>query len=147
LPLALPRLFQMAAAQFRWEIQRYKLLKQASASDCIQAIMPDVILLEKNLNDIPGTDIIMSSGIKDYFICRSKFESYKLCLALKIYRIKYDKLPDSLQQLTPEILPKIPIDPETGKNYIYKPEVNGFRLSGHEEIKYQTWDIKPEKTK
>ncbi|MFA7231623.1 MAG: hypothetical protein WC071_10170, partial [Victivallaceae bacterium] len=80
----------------------------------------------------------------------AQFESCKLCLALKIYHIKYGKFPDSLQQLVPEILPDIPVDPETGKDYKYQSEINGFQLSGDKKynaIKYKTWNITTEKTK
>ena len=88
---------------------------------------------------------------------RAVFEPYKLCLALKIYHIKYGMFPDSLQQLVPEILPEIPIDPETGNEYKYQAEADGFLLSSWRkfrrsgssstDIKYQTWKIAPEKAK
>jgi hypothetical protein len=75
---------------------------------------------------------------------------------LKIYKAQHGRFPDSLQQLVPGILPKIPCSLWDGKDYVYKPEDNGFTLQGNDEagfirgfndIKYRPWDIKLEKIK
>jgi len=47
-------------------------------------------------------------------------------LANRTYRQKYGKFADSLNQLTPEILPSLPLDSFTGKNYIYRKRDKGF---------------------
>jgi len=47
-------------------------------------------------------------------------------IANRIYRQKYGKFADSLDQLTPEILPALPLDPFTGKDYVYKKTNKGF---------------------
>ncbi|MBN1446079.1 MAG: hypothetical protein JW957_08245 [Candidatus Omnitrophica bacterium] len=44
----------------------------------------------------------------------------------RIYREKHGKFADSLSQLTPEILPSLPLDPFTGKDYIYRRTNKGF---------------------
>ncbi|MFH1905504.1 MAG: hypothetical protein ABIK53_08300 [bacterium] len=49
-------------------------------------------------------------------------------LALKIYKAKYGTYPDSLAKLTPDILEKIPSDPFTDMNLIYKRAKHGFIL-------------------
>ncbi|MFA6100675.1 MAG: hypothetical protein WCV67_09645 [Victivallaceae bacterium] len=144
----LPRLLQSAAAWVRWKIQEDKLFKQMSASTNYRAIESAVNSLQKDLREIPGFFKSMAfPGIWQYFYYRAQFESCKLCLALKIYHIKYGRFPDSLQRLVPEILSEIPVDPQTGRDYRYQPETNGFCLSGSYSIKYQTWDIKPEGAK
>ena len=148
----LPRLYQSAAAWVRWKIQYDKLLKHAAASTNLQIMMPEIKSMRMSMNEIPGIFIRKTEAtIWQYFSFRGQFESRKLCLALKIYHIKYGKFPDSLQQLVPEILPKIPVCPDTGKDYIYQPETNGFHLltgcRSFNNIKYQTWDIKPEQAK
>ena len=43
-----------------------------------------------------------------------------------IYKQKHGEYVDSLDQITPEILQALPIDPFTGKNYIYKKKARGF---------------------
>ena len=50
----------------------------------------------------------------------------ELGLANRIYRQKHGKFADSLNQLTPEILPSLPLDPFTGKDYIYRKKDKGF---------------------
>jgi hypothetical protein len=49
-------------------------------------------------------------------------------LANRLYRSKYGKYVDSLDQLSPEILRNIPLDPFTGKDYIYKKRGEGFAV-------------------
>ncbi len=86
-------------------------------------------------------------------------------MALKIYRCRYGRYPEKLQELCPEILKEIPLEPRTDKPYIYKKEGKGFLLYGEKDkvlgnirkaeyyyktyyIKYQPWNPqKKEKTK
>jgi len=56
----------------------------------------------------------------------AKLNTFKLALALKIYREKHGTYPDSLTSLAPDIIPEIPPDPFTGKDYIYRKEDKGF---------------------
>jgi ABC-type transport system involved in multi-copper enzyme maturation permease subunit len=56
----------------------------------------------------------------------ANLDSCKLALALKIYREKHGNYPDSLYSVSPEIIPELPLDPFTGKNYIYRREGKGF---------------------
>jgi len=44
----------------------------------------------------------------------------EIALACHIYKKKYGDFPSSLDKFTPEILPSLPLDPFTGRNYIYK---------------------------
>jgi len=61
---------------------------------------------------------------------KANYEVYldcaKISLALRIYKNKYGKYPEKLQSLTPDILSSLPLDPFTGKNYIYRKKKNGF---------------------
>jgi len=47
-------------------------------------------------------------------------------IANRIYKIKHGKYVDNIHQLSPEILSSLPLDPFTGKNYIYKKKDKGF---------------------
>jgi len=50
----------------------------------------------------------------------------QLALALKIFKAEKGKYPDRLAELVPHILPKLPQDPFTGKDFVYKKEAEGF---------------------
>jgi hypothetical protein len=43
-------------------------------------------------------------------------------LALKIYKMRHDKLPESLSELVPEFFPQVPIDDFDGKPFRYLPD-------------------------
>lgn len=45
----------------------------------------------------------------------------QLLLALKIYKMRYDKLPESLSELVPEFFPQVPLDDFDGKPFRYLP--------------------------
>jgi len=47
-------------------------------------------------------------------------------LAIRVYRKMYEKYPDNLTQLIPVILPELPIDPFTGRQYIYRKNVDSI---------------------
>jgi hypothetical protein len=47
-------------------------------------------------------------------------------IACEIYRIQKGKFPEGLDQLAPDILKEIPVDPFTGKSLIYKKTERGF---------------------
>jgi len=53
--------------------------------------------------------------------------AHKLMLALRLYQAETGKLPAKLQELTPKILPSIPVDPETKEPF-------GYRISPGEEL-------------
>ncbi len=53
-------------------------------------------------------------------------ESFKIALALKIYRQKRGYYPASLSFLSPEVIPELPLDPFTGKDYVYRKKDKGF---------------------
>lgn len=46
----------------------------------------------------------------------------QLLLALKIYRMRHGKLPESLSELVPEFFPQVPIDDFDGKPFRYLPD-------------------------
>ncbi|HEX7578346.1 MAG TPA: hypothetical protein VF430_09950, partial [Verrucomicrobiae bacterium] len=46
----------------------------------------------------------------------------QLLLALKIYTMRHDKLPESLSELVPEFFPQVPMDDFDGKPFRYLPD-------------------------
>jgi len=67
---------------------------------------------------------------KKGYLIEVKFDALlgaaEIGIANRIYRQKHGKYVDSLEQLTPETLSSLPLDPFTGKNYIYKRKDKGF---------------------
>ncbi len=53
----------------------------------------------------------------------------RLSLALHIYKNEHGAFPDKLEQLTPEVLKEIPVDPVNGKPFEYRRDGNTFILS------------------
>ncbi len=47
-------------------------------------------------------------------------------IALRLYRMKHGEYPDTLEALAPEFLDKLPVDPFSGKTYVYRKEGAGF---------------------
>jgi hypothetical protein len=56
-------------------------------------------------------------------------------LAVELYRLRHGELPDSLDQLVPEQLPQVPLDPWTDRPLIY-------RKGGDSFVLYSTWSDK-----
>lgn len=56
----------------------------------------------------------------------ARLDTFKLAIALQIYRKKWGNYPDNLSSLCPEIISELPLDPFTGKDYIYCKKGNGF---------------------
>ncbi len=56
----------------------------------------------------------------------AQLASAEIALACRIYKIKYGNYPFSLNQLAPEILSFLSLDPFTGKDFIYKRKGDGF---------------------
>jgi hypothetical protein len=50
----------------------------------------------------------------------------KLALALRLYRMKNEQYPEKLSQLVPDFLDKLPGDPFSGKDFLYRTEGKGF---------------------
>jgi hypothetical protein len=50
----------------------------------------------------------------------------EIALSCHIYKQRYGDYPSSLKELTPEILPSLPLDPFTGEDYIYKKKDKRF---------------------
>jgi ABC-type transport system involved in multi-copper enzyme maturation permease subunit len=59
-------------------------------------------------------------------IYNAHLDTFKLALALRIYREDHGYYPDTLSSLAPGIIPEPPLDPFTGKDYIYRREGKGF---------------------
>ncbi|MHB9139714.1 MAG: hypothetical protein ACYC4Q_09960 [Victivallaceae bacterium] len=59
----------------------------------------------------------------------SEIDAAKLTLALHIYKNQHGTFPDKLEQLAPEILKTIPVDPSSGKPFEYQKANGKFTLS------------------
>jgi len=68
----------------------------------------------------------LSNSIIQQANYQATLDTFKLALALKIYREKHGNYPDTLSPLAPEIIPELLLDPFTGKDYIYRRKGKGF---------------------
>jgi hypothetical protein len=75
---------------------------------------------------VPGLERAMDTG--DLF--NSELGLTELAVALRRYRIEHGQYPDTLSALVPTYVPKVPIDPFTGKAPVYTRQGAGFRLRG-----------------
>ena len=131
--LYLPRLQQSLAAWLKSEIREKELIERARQVSSFQEIKTDADQFDRLTSDIPGLlkyiykfSFLYDTKILQSFYHKSSLEEFKIHLALKIYRAKHGRFPDSLQQLVPEILPKVPVNPNTGKNFGYQAKTDGF---------------------
>jgi hypothetical protein len=56
------------------------------------------------------------------------FETVRVGIACKIYKNLHGDFPETLSELSPEILKKIPVDPFTGQPLIYKRRDSGIMV-------------------
>ena len=151
------RLKQKFASRAMLDIEYNKLYSSAKSTHDLKKIIEKFTLLE---NKHPYSDLYYPStwGLRTYFQSRSIVTGNSLCLALKIYRCRYGKYPEKLQELCPNILKRIPLEPRTETPYIYRKDGKGFLLGGERDkvldrntgnskyysetyyIKYQPWD-------
>ncbi|MDD5455086.1 MAG: hypothetical protein PHW62_06290 [Candidatus Ratteibacteria bacterium] len=90
---------------------------------------------DKILENIPKYCILTEMLIPAVDKTREQIARYQtyidICrtgLALKLYKAKNGNYPGKLENLAPDFLNEIPVDPFSGKNLIYKKSANGFIL-------------------
>jgi hypothetical protein len=66
------------------------------------------------------------TGVQVFEEVVARKEDAQLAIALRLFRIKNGHYPAALSELVPEFLNKLPIDPFSGKDFIYRVEGNGF---------------------
>ena len=89
--------------------------------------------IENTIQKLPDwhyAKIGMFSTISSAYAREAKLDARlgaaEIGIANRIYKKKYGDYVDSLSQLTPKILPSLPLDPFSGENYIYKKKDKGF---------------------
>lgn len=58
----------------------------------------------------------------------AQWECGRTAVALRLFEIRHGEYPDKLGSLVPEFLDKLPVDPFSGKEYVYRKEGKGFIL-------------------
>ncbi|MFA6100674.1 MAG: ABC transporter permease [Victivallaceae bacterium] len=142
-----PRYQESLVNLLRWQIAYKQLFEQAATAKYAE-VYPRML----NLNKLAPLIISVSPyQIQQCYGQRGDIANMQLYLALKIYKAKYGHFPETLAQLAPEILPEIPLEPITGKNFGYHTEDNGFSLQTESFLltskkaepvtySYHTWD-------
>jgi len=65
-------------------------------------------------------------NLNHFSLVNAKFEIAEIAIALRIYRDKTGTYPALLKELVPNIVQKLPVDPYTGKDFVYHLEGKGF---------------------
>ncbi len=99
-----------------------------------QKFVEDMKNIEVELKKAPSSEtampLMLLPTISRAYLqeCKDKacLGAAEIGLANRIYRQQHGAFADSLKQLTPDILPALPLDPFTGKDYIYKKTAKGF---------------------
>ncbi len=92
--------------------------------------------LEKKVEKLPASKAIMTqlltSGLFKAYTQEAKINAYlgvaEIGLANRLYKNKYNKFADSLDQVSPEFLATLPKDPFTEKDFIYRKQGNTFAI-------------------
>ncbi len=89
--------------------------------------------IDKDIKNLPDNEIFSKStlpAIVRVYMLEARTDAQlgaaEIAIANKIYKTKHGEYVESLSQLSPEILPTTPLDPFTGKDYIYKKKEKGF---------------------
>jgi len=89
--------------------------------------------LEQGLEEAPSYHILtrmffpaLTRGHLQQARIEARIGLAQLALGLKIYKAEKGNYPDTLAELVPEILPELPEDPFTGKDFVYKRQGEGF---------------------
>lgn len=84
----------------------------------------------KNLPENVALAKMLITPFSRLYVHEKKVNAYlgaaELGLANRLYKNKYGNFAGSLDQLVPGFLPSLPLDPFTGKSYIYKKKDKGF---------------------
>ncbi|MFA7231624.1 MAG: ABC transporter permease [Victivallaceae bacterium] len=153
-----PRYRESIVSFLRWQIAHKQLFEQAKTIE-LNAIKSAALNLAEQCSQlsfsISGIAILQ---IKHCYMQRTKIATMQLYLALKIYKAKHGCFPETLSELAPEILPVIPLNPISGKNFEYHADSNGLSintnffelLTKRSKIEittspnsYHTWDKNP----
>jgi len=94
----------------------------------------EIKIIEEELKKIPATETAMVLNlpliISRAYLQENRDKAYlgaaEIGISNRIYRQNHGEFADSLSQLTPDILPTLPLDPFTGKDYIYRKKGKGF---------------------
>ncbi len=75
----------------------------------------------------------------------------RLACAVEVYSRRHGRLPESLAELAPKLLPEIPRDPFTGRSYIYKMKPGGtnyviYSVGSDEEDDGGVWSTFPDRS-
>jgi len=143
-----PRIQRNLTFWLHWNIKRKKLFEKFEKGNSF----PEIEKGSRKLRKVETRELFglfVSYYPPNFNYCRTQawFELYRIALALKIYHIEHWEFPKTLTPLSPEILPKIPTDPISGKEFEYQLKGNGFLLQGRHErnfyntyLFYQPWD-------
>jgi hypothetical protein len=69
---------------------------------------------------------IYTEALADASNVKARHRLHKLVVALMIYEKRHARFPEGLDALSPDIIAKVPVDPFSGKPYVYRREGGGL---------------------
>jgi hypothetical protein len=81
----------------------------------------------KSISQSQGKDSWLESKAgEDFGLYHEATMRLLICeLALQVFRAEHDREADRLEELVPEVLPAVPLDPFTGQPLVYRPTTDG----------------------
>jgi hypothetical protein len=87
---------------------------------------PSSFFAEPNLRSMQSESVMALSGcLKKAMMAEAMKRMSVAAIGLKRFQLRRGKLPESLSQLTPEILPAVPLDPVDGQPLRYRRNADG----------------------
>jgi len=80
------------------------------------------------VGDIIVGEVFSSSKLTWYRRLLARLRLTRLMVAARCYSLEAGRLPDSLDALVPEYFDKLPLDPFSGKPFVYEPRANPPRI-------------------
>lgn len=83
-------------------------------------------MFESTGRTLGRASLLGSDAIEDFGLHQQAAMRLLICeLALQLFRAEHDREADRLEDLVPEVLPAVPLDPFTDQPLVYRPTADG----------------------
>ena len=127
-PLGLPS--REAAAAFGLKLRREELKEGARPLFQAKAPLEALDARAKLRPHVPEITAVADADVRENVV--SELKAFYIALALKAYKHDKGVYPDNLDQLAAYLPPSLPINPTTGKPYVYQRQGEGFTIYASE---------------
>jgi hypothetical protein len=110
-----------------WHTLVEKPMHESGAGWDAQVKKMETLVTKERVAPISGMTVFAMRSVANCFdrgVARKSCA--KLAIALRLYRMKNGEYPQALSLLAPDFVDKLPVDPFSGKDFIYRREGSGF---------------------